>query len=88
MRSGLLVDKDCMFVLESWGDVKCWVLPERKSLEFWVMHCGECYRLELVFSDVLEANACCVDGQEPNAVLLKVYDLFLFDKVWIFIIGV
>ncbi|KAK1422340.1 hypothetical protein QVD17_25384 [Tagetes erecta] len=71
LRTGLLVDKDCMFVLESWGDVKAWVLPERKSLEFWVMHCGECYRLELMFSDVLEANTCCVDGHEPNAVLLK-----------------
>lgn len=60
-----------MSVLESWEDVKAWVLPERKSLEFWVRYSGEFYRLELQFSDVLEAYPCCVDCQQPNAVLLK-----------------
>ncbi|KAF5758560.1 putative RNA-directed RNA polymerase [Helianthus annuus] len=71
LRSGLLVDRDCMSVLESWSGVKSWVLPERKSVEFWVSCCGEVYRLELQFSDVLEAFSCCVEAQEPNAVLLK-----------------
>lgn len=72
LRTGLLVDKDCMAVLESWVDVKAWVLPERKSLEFWVQHFEGFYRMELQFSDVMEAYPCCVDSQEPNAVLLKV----------------
>ncbi|KAL4584954.1 hypothetical protein LXL04_009567 [Taraxacum kok-saghyz] len=71
LRTGLLSKSDCMYVLESWGDVKAWVLPERKSLEFWVKHCGDLYRLELQFSDVLEASPCCIDSEEPTAVLLK-----------------
>ncbi|XP_071710250.1 RNA-dependent RNA polymerase 2 [Rutidosis leptorrhynchoides] len=71
LRTGLLVDKDCMAVLESWFDVKTWVLPERKSIEFWVQHFQEFYRLEFQFSDVIEAYSCCVNCQEPNAVLLK-----------------
>ncbi|KVI06345.1 Nucleotide-binding, alpha-beta plait [Cynara cardunculus var. scolymus] len=71
LRTGLLLKRDCMSVLESWEDVKAWVLPERKSLEFWVKHFGDCYRLELQFSDVLEAFPCSLHSQETNAVLLK-----------------
>ncbi|KAI3765806.1 hypothetical protein L2E82_15850 [Cichorium intybus] len=71
LRTGVLPKSDCMCVLESWEDVKAWVLPERKSLEFWVTHCGDFYRLELQFSDVLEASPCCIDSEEPIAVLLK-----------------
>ncbi|KAD2806028.1 hypothetical protein R6Q59_028990 [Mikania micrantha] len=71
LRTGLLVERDCMAVLESWRDVKAWVLSERKSLEFWVTHLGDVYRLELQFSDLLEAFPCCVDTLEPNAVLLR-----------------
>ncbi|XP_076912251.1 RNA-dependent RNA polymerase 2-like [Bidens hawaiensis] len=71
LRTGLLVKRDRMAVLEAWEDVKAWVLPERKGFEFWVMHLGEVYRLELQFSDVLETVPCCVGTQEPNAVVLK-----------------
>nr|XP_043618244.1 RNA-dependent RNA polymerase 2 [Erigeron canadensis] len=71
LRTGLLLDKDCMYVLESWQDVKSWVVPERKRIEFWVNHFGDVYKLELQFSDVIEAFPCCVSGLEPNAVLLK-----------------
>lgn len=71
LRTGLLPKMDCMCVLESWEGVKTYVLPERKSLEFWVTHSGDFYRLELQFSDVLEASPCCIDSEEPIAVLLK-----------------
>ncbi|KAI3759084.1 hypothetical protein L6452_06659 [Arctium lappa] len=43
----------------------------RKSLEFWVKHFGDFCRLELQFSDVLEAFPYSLHSQEPNAVLLK-----------------
>lgn len=81
LRNGVLRDKDEMVVLEKWEGVKCWVLNERKGIEFWV----ESFRLELGFSDVVEAYPCCVgSGHEPNAVLFKVY-VCVCVKVWIFL---
>ncbi|KAA8540846.1 hypothetical protein F0562_024809 [Nyssa sinensis] len=71
LHTGFLVKDDCMCVLESWEGVKAWIMPERKSLEFWVGHGGEHYKLELQFGDVSEACGCCLDGEKPNAVLLK-----------------
>ncbi|KAL3512903.1 hypothetical protein ACH5RR_025620 [Cinchona calisaya] len=71
LNTGFLVDDFFMSVLESWDGVKVWVMPERKILEFWLSHCGECYKLEVQFGDVLESCQCCLDGQKPNAVLLK-----------------
>lgn len=73
LRTGILVRNDCMSVLERWDGVKAWIMPERKSLEFWLSHGGECYKLEVQFGDVLESCGCCLDDQNPNAVLLKVY---------------
>ncbi|XP_052182368.1 RNA-dependent RNA polymerase 2 [Diospyros lotus] len=71
VHCGFLVEEDCLCVLESWEGVKGWVMPERKSLEFWVAHGGECYRLEVLYDYVLEATGCRLDGDKPNAVLLK-----------------
>uniref|UniRef100_A0A5B6YJT5 RNA-dependent RNA polymerase n=1 Tax=Davidia involucrata TaxID=16924 RepID=A0A5B6YJT5_DAVIN len=71
LHTGFLVKDDCMRVLESWEAVKGWIMPERKILEFWVGLGGECYKLEVQFGDVLEACGCCLDGEKPNAVLLK-----------------
>lgn len=71
LRTGILVRNDCMSVLERWDGVKAWIMPERKSLEFWLSHGGECYKLEVQFGDVLESCGCCLDDQNPNAVLLK-----------------
>ena len=66
-----------MCVTESWEGVKAWVMPERKCLEFWVGTGKEVYRLEVQFCNVLEAIGCCLDGDIPNAVLLKVTILVL-----------
>ncbi|GMQ10242.1 hypothetical protein CsSME_00053321 [Camellia sinensis var. sinensis] len=71
LHCGLMVKHDCMSVLESFDSVKAWVMPERKSLEFWVVHSGECYKLDLQFDYVLETNGCRLDSEKPNAVLLK-----------------
>ncbi|KAK7861322.1 rna-dependent rna polymerase 2 [Quercus suber] len=43
----------CMSVLESWEGVRVWVMPERQRVEFWVWQGSECYRLEIMFHDVL-----------------------------------
>nr|GEV30147.1 RNA-dependent RNA polymerase 2 [Tanacetum cinerariifolium] len=71
LRNGVLRDKDEMLVLEKWEGVKCWVLNERKGIEFWVEE-EEGVKMELGFSDVVEAYPCCVgSAHEPNAVLFK-----------------
>ncbi|KAL6997199.1 RNA-dependent RNA polymerase 2 [Sarracenia purpurea var. burkii] len=73
LHCGFLVRDGRMSVLESWEGVKAWIMPERKILEFWVDHGGECYKLELQFDYVLETIGCRLDGDDeaPNAVLLK-----------------
>ncbi|XP_060204819.1 RNA-dependent RNA polymerase 2 isoform X1 [Lycium barbarum] len=70
LHSGVMVKEDLMEVLESWGDVKTLIMPERKSLEFWVSDAGECYRLEVQFSDIAEASECSLEDEKP-ALLLK-----------------
>ncbi|KAI3454526.1 hypothetical protein Pfo_011189 [Paulownia fortunei] len=67
-----MVRADCMGILESWDGVKLWVMPERKKLEFFVNHEGECYKLEVQFGDVLETRGCCLDGDDKkvDAILL------------------
>lgn len=71
LHTGLLVKNEIMEVLESWEDVKTLIMPERKSLEFWVSHAGECYRLEVQFGDIAEATECSLENQK-SALLLKV----------------
>ena len=62
-----------MSVLESWEAVRGWVMPERRKVEFWVCHGGECYKLEIWFEDILETNGYCLGGGDKlNALLLKV----------------
>ncbi|KAL0440873.1 UNVERIFIED_CONTAM: RNA-dependent RNA polymerase 2 [Sesamum radiatum] len=72
-RKLLFKGADCMGILESWDGVKLWVMPERKKLEFFVNHEGECYKLEVQFGDVLETRGCCLDGDDKkiDAILLK-----------------
>lgn len=65
-----------MTVLESWEAVRVWVMPERGRVEFWVWQSGECYKVELMFQDVLEADRCCLGGTDVNALLLKVWFFF------------
>ncbi|KAK4394629.1 RNA-dependent RNA polymerase 2 [Sesamum angolense] len=73
LLAGVMVRADCMGILESWDGVKLWVMPERKKLDFFVNHEGECYKLEVQFGDVLETRGCCLDGDDKkvDAILLK-----------------
>lgn len=68
---GFLETEECMCVLEKWEGVKMRLMPERKRIEFWVKFGGECYKLEVGFDDVFEANGCCLEDKKLNAVLLK-----------------
>ncbi|CAN4088256.1 unnamed protein product [Withania somnifera] len=70
LHTGIVLSNDIVEVLESWEDVRTLIMPERKSLEFWVGHAGECYRLEVQFGDVAEACKCTLEGQ-GHALLLK-----------------
>lgn len=72
LHAGILGDDYCMSVLETWDGVKTWIMPERRSLEFWFCNGGESYKLEVQFGDVLESCECCLDSQKADAVLLKV----------------
>ncbi|KAJ8553798.1 hypothetical protein K7X08_024476 [Anisodus acutangulus] len=69
-HSGVLVKKDFMEVLETWENVKTWVMPERKSIEFLVSHGGEWYKLEVQFGDIAETSQCSLEDEQP-AILLK-----------------
>ncbi|KAL5544244.1 hypothetical protein UlMin_008028 [Ulmus minor] len=71
LSSGFLVKENRMSVLESWKGVRGWVMPERRRIEFWVSHRDECYKLEIMFEDILESIGCCLDGEKVNALLLK-----------------
>ncbi|KAL8141969.1 hypothetical protein V2J09_015001 [Rumex salicifolius] len=71
LHAGLMVDEKTMCVIDTWELAKVWVMPERKCLEFWVDHGGECYKLELPFADVSEACGCYLDRIDPSAVVMK-----------------
>lgn len=61
-----------MSVLESWDGVKAWVMPERRRVEFWVWHENQCYKLEVMFEEILETTGYALGGEKLNALLLKV----------------
>ncbi|XP_073142058.1 RNA-dependent RNA polymerase 2 [Henckelia pumila] len=73
LLAGIMSRRDCMGILESWDEVKLWVSPEKRRLEFFLKQNGECYKLEVGFGDVLETQGCCFGGNEQNAdaILLK-----------------
>ncbi|KAG8378944.1 hypothetical protein BUALT_Bualt07G0037200 [Buddleja alternifolia] len=73
LLAGVMVRSDCMGILESWDGVKMWIMPERKKVEMFVNHEGECYKLEVNFGDVWETNGCSLDGGDGNvdAILMK-----------------
>jgi RNA-dependent RNA polymerase len=78
LHVGFMAREGCMSVLESWEGVRVWVMPERGRVEFWVWQSGECYKVEVLFQDVLEADRCCLGGTDVNALLLKVWDFLFF----------
>ncbi|CAH8356862.1 unnamed protein product [Eruca vesicaria subsp. sativa] len=58
--------------LEKWDGVRCWVLEDKRRVEFWVWVSGECYKFEVRFEDIVETVPCCVNGvSEINAFLLR-----------------
>ncbi|XP_057753613.1 RNA-dependent RNA polymerase 2 [Arachis stenosperma] len=72
LYAGFMVRDDRMSVLHTWERVRGWPMPERRKIEFWVPHDGQCYKLEIWFEDILEANGYCLGGGDKlNALLLK-----------------
>ncbi|XP_047955335.1 RNA-dependent RNA polymerase 2-like [Salvia hispanica] len=71
--AGIMIRPDCMGTLESWGGMKLWFMPDRKSIHFFVEHELQSYKLEVQFGDVLESGPCCLDKghKKVNAILLK-----------------
>ncbi|XP_007036161.2 PREDICTED: RNA-dependent RNA polymerase 2 [Theobroma cacao] len=82
LHVGFMVQDDYLRVLERWEDVRGWLMPERRRLEFWLWNNGECYKLEVLFDDVLETVGCCFNGSSCNALLLRVkYAPRIYQKV-------
>nr|GMC60375.1 RNA-dependent RNA polymerase 2 [Ipomoea batatas] len=73
LYAGIMADSDVMWPMDSWKNVRTWIMPERGIIEFWVSsQGGECYKLEVQFGDVVETRRCSLDGSEDhNAVLFK-----------------
>lgn len=70
---GFLVEADHLCELERWSDVRAWVMPERRRVEFWLWQ-DQCwkYKVEVQFEDVLECVGCCLGVDKLNALLIKV----------------
>lgn len=72
LHVGFMLKEDRMSVLESWEGVKVWIMPERRRIEFWIWHGQECYKLEVMFEEILETTGYCLGDEKLNALLLKV----------------
>ncbi|GMH21473.1 hypothetical protein Nepgr_023315 [Nepenthes gracilis] len=82
LHVGLMVKEQLMCVIESWEGVRVSLMPERRCIDFCVEHSGECYKLEVQFDDVSEGFGCYLDGQDPNAILLKLkYAPKIYQKI-------
>ncbi|XVE84716.1 hypothetical protein DITRI_Ditri17bG0035700 [Diplodiscus trichospermus] len=82
LRVGFMERDDRLRVLERWEEVRGWIMPERKRLEFWVWSDGDCYKLEVLFDDILETVGCCFNDSACNAVLLRVrYAPRIYQKI-------
>ncbi|KAK7265708.1 hypothetical protein RJT34_33331 [Clitoria ternatea] len=72
LYAGFMLSGHRMSVLDSWEGVRGWVMPQRRTLEFWVWLDGECYKLEILFDHILESNGYCLGGDgKLNALLFK-----------------
>lgn len=71
-------DEERFCALERWDGVRCWIMEERRRVEFWVWESGECYKVEVRFEDIVETLGCCVNGvdSEINAFLLRVKNVY------------
>lgn len=82
LHVGFMVRDDRMSVLESLEGVRAWVMPERGRVEFWVWQSEQCYKIEVMFHDVLEAVGCGFGGEDVNALLLKLkYGPRIYQKI-------
>ncbi|KDP31126.1 hypothetical protein JCGZ_11502 [Jatropha curcas] len=71
LYAGFMKQERCLCVLESWEDVRGWLMPERRRVEFWLWVDKDCYKVEIRFEDVKDAVGFCLGGDKVNAVLLK-----------------
>lgn len=70
-----------MCVVETFEDVKFWVMPDRNCVVFHVVFEGKFFKLEVQFDDVFEAFGCYFDAHSP-AILLKLkYAPKIFQKI-------
>ncbi|KAL0012188.1 hypothetical protein SO802_007296 [Lithocarpus litseifolius] len=82
LHAGFFVRECCMSVLESWEGVRVWVMPERRRVEFWVWQGSECYKLEIMFHDVLETVRCSLADRDADALVLKLkYGPKIYQKI-------
>ncbi|CAN8308209.1 unnamed protein product [Cochlearia groenlandica] len=70
-------------VLDKWEGVRCWVIDEKKRVDFWVWISGDCYKLEVRFQDIVETVGCCLNGVSViNSWLLRLkYGPKIYKKV-------
>ncbi|KAK1565007.1 hypothetical protein Q3G72_016739 [Acer saccharum] len=88
LHVGFMRKEDRLCVLESLKGVRGWLMLDRNRVEFWVWQSEEkkedmcCYKVEVLFEDVLEAVGCCDGGGKVNGVLLKLkYGPKIYQKI-------
>ncbi|KAF5734182.1 RNA-dependent RNA polymerase 2 isoform X1 [Tripterygium wilfordii] len=82
LHVGFMTDKNSLCVVETFKRVRVWVMPERRRVEFWVWQGDECYKLDIMFEDILEADGCCLENAQLDALLLKLrYGPRIYKKV-------
>ena len=79
---GFMLKEDCMSVLESWEGVRAWIMPERNRVEFWVWDGEDCYKLEIMFEDILETNGYFSGKSKLSTLLLKVRSILIIQYSW------
>ncbi|KAK4568483.1 hypothetical protein RGQ29_004046 [Quercus rubra] len=82
LHVGFIAREGCMSVLDSWEGVRVWVMPERERVEFWVWQGGECYKLEIMFHDILETfRSHFADGDGDALVFKLKYGPRIYQKI-------
>ncbi|KAG0466712.1 hypothetical protein HPP92_018292 [Vanilla planifolia] len=75
LHAGVLGDDGRMEVFESWRRVGVEIMPERKRMELFVEDGGECFKMVVMFDDVMASHGCCLreggGGGQLNSILLQ-----------------
>ncbi|XP_068641611.1 RNA-dependent RNA polymerase 2 [Aristolochia californica] len=82
LHVGFLSGKALFGALESWNHVTAEIMPERRRAVFSVVEGGQCYKMEIEFTDLIGVFECHLSKGEANGVLLQMkYGPRIYHKI-------